>query len=114
MLTWAAVLFALAALGGVVMVAIRARGGMPPLGLAFIHGAAAATGLGLLALGVFGEAEAAGLLQVSLALFALAAVGGFVLLSTHLRKGSFPLGFALAHGGTAVLAFILLLAGLLA
>jgi hypothetical protein len=113
MLTWAAILFAAAALGGVVMVVMRSRDRMPPLGLGLLHGLLAAGALVLLALVVLGGDVIGPLLTASLALFVLAALGGFLLLASHLlRKGTFSLGVALAHGGTAVVAFVLLLAGI--
>jgi hypothetical protein len=113
MLTWATILFAAAALGGVVMVVMRSRDRMPPLGLGLLHGLLAAGALVLLALVVLGGEVTGPLLTASLALFVLAALGGFLLLASHLKKGTFSLGVALAHGGTAVVAFVLLLAGIL-
>jgi hypothetical protein len=101
-----------ALLGGIAMVALKVGGRMPPVGLVLPHGLLAATALVLLALGVLGGAAANGLLTASLVIFVLAAVGGFLLLASHLRTGDFPLAGALAHGGAAVIAFLLLLAAL--
>ena len=45
----AAIVLTLAALGGLTMAVIRLRGApLPPMWLALVHGAAAATGLGIL------------------------------------------------------------------
>ncbi len=112
MLTWAAVLFALAALGGVYMLVLRIRGRMPSLGVALLHGVAAAVALVLLAVVVIGGGAAGGLLTASLLIFVLAALGGFALLATHLQGGEFPVVGTLAHGGAAVVGFILLLIAL--
>lgn len=111
MLTWAVILFAVAAVGGVTLISIRARRPEVPLGLAVAHGLAAATALVLLLLAVLGGGTP-GLATVALVVFVAAALGGFVLFASHLRRGTFPLGLALAHGAAAVLAFVLLLAGL--
>lgn len=111
MLTWAVVLFAAAAVGGLTMLVLRARERPVPMGLALVHGGAAATALVLLAIAVFGGA-APGLATVALIVFAGAAIGGFVLFASHLRTGSFSLQLALVHGLAAVAAFALLLVGL--
>lgn len=111
MLTWSVILFGVAALGGIIMFAMRARDEMPPLGLALLHGLLAATALVLLAVVVIGG-EANALVTSSLAFFVLAALGGFYLLALHLRKGTFPLGLVVAHGGLAVVAFVLLVAAI--
>ena len=109
----AAVLFAVAALGGVTMLALRLRGGNPPLGLAALHGLAAAAGLVTLAVGVLGQHEG-GAAMVSLALFVVAALGGFVLIATHLKGKVIPLGVVLLHGSLAVAGFAALLVRLFA
>ncbi len=110
MLTWAVILFAVAAVGGVTMLSMQAGGRQVPMWLALLHGAAAATALVLLAVAVFGGA--AGPLAVALAIFVLAALGGFVLFARYLKTGAFPMPLAIFHGGAAVVAFLILLAGL--
>ena len=111
-LVLAAVLFGVTALGGMALLALRLRGGNPPLGLAALHGLVAASALVTLAVAVVGGAPNPAL--VSLVLFGLAALGGFLVLSLHLRKCLIPLGFVLAHAALAVSGLVALLAAILA
>lgn len=110
MLRVAATLFTLAALGGLVMAAIRFGGGRnPPAWLAMLHGLLAAAGITLLAYaGVAGQAPASALL--ALLLFLLAAGGGGVLsLAYKWKQRLLPAWLVLVHALTAVVAYILLL-----
>lgn len=107
MLTLAIVLFAVAAAGGAAMAVIHFRGNNPPMPLAALHGALAATALVILLLAVLQGVPGAS--TPSLILFVIAAVGGFFLLSLHLRKQRLPSPVVLIHGGVAVLAFLTLL-----
>jgi hypothetical protein len=110
-MTVALVLFALAAVGGVVMALQRFRGRpQPTLGIALVHGAAAAAGLVALVWIVAG-AEAPSLAQAALGLFLAAALGGFALFAMHLRKSALPVWLVAVHGLVAVIAFAALLAG---
>jgi len=103
----AIVLFALAALGGIVMAIMRLRGRPTlPLGLAVVHGLAAAAGLVVLIWAVFGQGLAA---KASLVLFIIAALGGFVLFASQLRQKAIPIGVMVVHAIVAVIAFVLLL-----
>src|SRR5262245_58858077 len=104
----AAILFALAALGGLAMAVIRKKGKNPPIGLASLHGFAALVGLVTLAAGVLGPGLGGAALW-SLILFASAAVGGFTLIAAHLSGKLIPLGVVGVHAAAAVLAFVLLL-----
>lgn len=101
------VLFALAALGGVVLAIMRLRGRTTlPIGLAVVHGLVAAAGLVALIAAVVGSGLGA---QASLGLFVIAALGGVALFSFQLRGKPLPIGLMLAHGLVAVVAFVLLL-----
>jgi hypothetical protein len=112
-MTVALVLFALAAVGGLIMAIQRLKGRPePPLGLALVHGAAAAAGLVALVLFVTGG-DAPSQAQIALALFLAAALGGFALFAMHMRKVTLPVWLVVVHGGVAVLAFLLLLVGAL-
>ncbi len=103
------ILFALAALGGIVLAIMRFRGRPTlPLGLAVVHGLLAAAGLVVLIWAVFGHGLAA---KASLVLFIIAAVGGFVLFSFQLRQKAIPIGVMVVHAIVAVVAFVLLLVG---
>lgn len=108
MIEVALIAFALAAVGGLVLIRMHLRKNDAPLGLAALHGLLAATGLVLLLWFVL-QNGAEGLLWGSVALFLLAALGGFVLITKHLRGESLPTGLMYGHGGAAVVAFILLL-----
>lgn len=109
----AAILFALAALGGLTMAGIRAAGTpRPPTWLALGHGAIAATALGTL---IYTAAT-----QV-LPTVALVALGGFVLAGLgggtifvffHLPGKPLPMPLVLGHGVIAVAAFVMLMIGI--
>ncbi|HLU40218.1 MAG TPA: hypothetical protein VK081_12600 [Planctomycetota bacterium] len=106
----AAILFALAALGGVTLLTLRIRrGANPPLALAAVHGLFALAGV--IALGVaVAQTDAGGLPLASLVLFLLAAVGGATLLfGFHLRNRLLPVPIVVGHGMVAATAFVLLL-----
>ncbi len=115
MLDTAAILFALAAAGGLAMAIIhlRSKGEKhPPMPLALLHGALAAAAL-LLVIAAFVQVGASDLGWLALALFVIAALGGFVLFANHLRKKPLPTPLVLVHGGAAVVGFVLLLAVIL-
>jgi len=110
-MTVALVLFALAAVGGVTMAIQRLKGRpQPTLGLALVHGAAAAAGLVALVWLIAGTG-AQGLAQVALGLFLAAALGGFALFAMHLKKSALPVWLVAVHGLVAAVAFVALLAG---
>lgn len=102
-------LFALTALGGILMGWIRlARGTNPPSWLAMAHGFLAAAGVTLLAYAVLvGGADGPAL--VSLLLFLIGAVGGVVMnLIYHLRAKPLPKAIMGAHALISIIAFVLL------
>lgn len=112
MLKIAIVLFALAALGGIILAALHLKKNDAPIPLALVHGLAAAVGLVLLIVAVM-QIPSAGLAGVALAIFLIAALGGFVLFAMHLTKKSLPRGLIFVHGLAAVVAFVVLLVSLL-
>lgn len=108
----AAVLFGVAALGGLVLALMRFRGReIPSLALALVHGLVAASGLVLLLIAVAGGGLAT-LALVALIIFGVAALGGFAIFSFHLRKKALPKPLIVVHAVVAVGAFVLLLVGL--
>lgn len=110
-MTTAIVLFAVAALGGIVMALMRLGGReLPPLGLALVHGLFAAGGLVALILALVGHGYTM-VTIIALLGFVGAALGGFYLFSLHMKKQALPIPAVLAHGGFAVISFILLLVG---
>ena len=103
-------LFVAAAVGGVVMAAIRIVGKRnPPHWLAMGHGFAAGAGLTLLVY----AALTVGLPPRALAalvLLVVAAAGGVVLnLAYQMRQRPLPMAFVLGHASLAVVALLLLL-----
>ena len=110
MLNAAAIVLALAALGGLTLATIRLRGApWPPTWLALVHGAVAATGVGLLLYTHFttGLVRQA---QIALVIFLAAAAGGAVLfLGFHLNRKPLPIPFVIGHGLIAVTGYVLLL-----
>lgn len=102
-------LFAVAAVGGLIM-AVRVFGGrMPPWTLSLLHAAFGAAGLVTLGLVVY-EAPQDTLILVALGLFVLAAFGGFFLASFHLRGTPHPKPVVALHALLAVTAFVILAA----
>lgn len=112
MLDVSVILFAVAALGGLVLGTLGFRRRELPMGLALLHGAVAAAGLVTLIIGVVQE-NVGTIVIVSLILFLVAALGGFVLFSYHLRKKPHPKVLIVLHALAAVIAFVLLLIGIL-
>jgi hypothetical protein len=106
--TLAAILFGVAALGGVAMAIMRFSGKeLPPMGLAILHGLAAAAGLIALIIAVMGGASSKA--TIALVLFLGAAIGGFMMFSYHLRRKALPIPYVIIHGLVAVVAFVVLL-----
>ncbi|MGH7298353.1 MAG: hypothetical protein ACRELB_25660, partial [Polyangiaceae bacterium] len=101
----AVVLFGAAALGGLVMAAMRFKEKAAPLGLALAHGAAAAAALVIVLVAVLRSGSTAGMTPIALALFVAAALGGFFLFSFRLRGKLFPVPVMLVHAGVAVAGF---------
>jgi hypothetical protein len=102
------VLFAAAALGGLLMAIVRFSGKpLPPFSIAIIHGVAAALGLILLIVAV--SKAGGGASTAALGLLVLAALGGFVLFSQHLRKAALSIPLIVAHASLAVAGFVTLL-----
>ena len=112
MLVSSVILFAVAALGGLVLGVLGLRQRNLPMPLSLLHGAVAAAGLITLILGVL-QGNAGLLPTISLILFLIAALGGFVLFSFHVRRKPHPKGLIVIHALAAVSAFVLLLIGIL-
>lgn len=109
----AAVLFAIAAVGGVVLALLRFTGRSLPSGLAIVHGLLAASGLVALVMVIArSHASTAGI--VALALLVVAALGGFYVASFHLRRRAIPLSPMLLHAVAAAAGFATLLIALFA
>lgn len=108
MLTVAAVLFAIAAIGGLTVAYLHFTRNTAPTALAIMHGLFAATALILLIISI-AQGQAAGLLIASLIIFLVAVVGGFILfLGFQLRSKQLPRPLIVIHGTAAATAFLLL------
>jgi len=112
MLQLAVGVFAVAALGGLVLAATVLRGRLAPWALSLLHAALGATGLVLTALVLFGNGDdVPANTGLALLLLVIAALGGFFLASYHLRKVPGPRPVVLIHAAVAVVGFVLLAGG---
>ena len=108
----AAVIFAISALGGLVMAIIRFRGPNPPTWLAMLHGFLSAAALTLLIYAACTVGVPA-LVQLAIVLFVIAALGGVVMnLNYHWKLLPLPKWLVVAHALLAVSGFALLLIAL--
>lgn len=112
MLLYAIVVFAIAAIGGLVLASHVLRDRFAPWALSVVHALLGATGLVLLIVLVL-QGAASSRLTAALALLVLAALGGFFVASFHLRKRIAPKAAVLVHAGVAVVGFLTLLSLLL-
>jgi hypothetical protein len=114
MLNIAIVVFAVGALGGLVLANSVLRGRLASWTLSLLHAALGAAGLVLTALVVLGgTTDVAGVVPISLLILVAAALAGFFLASFHLRKLPAPKAAVVAHAGVAVVGFLLLVGGAL-
>jgi hypothetical protein len=112
MLQLAVLIFAIGALGGVVLATYVLRGRLAPWALSLLHAALGAAGLVLTAIVLFGgDPDVPPRTGLALLLLAIAALGGFFLASYHLRKQPGPRPVVLIHAGVAVIGFVLLAGG---
>jgi hypothetical protein len=109
----ALVLFALAAVGGLVLAVRHFRGQPLPAPLAVIHGLAAATGLVLVLLAYLAAPPGSNVLGLALLLLVVAALGGFFLVSFHLRGRRAPSPAVVIHALVAVAGVVTLLVTIL-
>jgi len=109
----AAVLFGIAALGGVVMALIRFSGrDYPPVFLAVVHGLFAAAGIVTLLVAALAPGVAMSI-RIALIVFIGAAIGGFTLVYYHANKRPLPISYVVVHGLVAVIAFVILIIGIM-
>lgn len=112
MLKSALLVFAIAAIGGMVLAASVLRGRLAPWAISLVHALLGATGIALLLWAVLQGATPT-LVSAALGLFVLAALGGFYLASIHLRRKVAPKAVVLVHASVAVIAFLTLLTAVL-
>jgi hypothetical protein len=112
MLLYAVLIFAIAAIGGLVLASSVLRGKLAPWAVSMLHALLGASGLVLLILEVL-KGGAPGRLTAALGLLVVAALGGFFLASFHLRKQVASKALVFVHAGVAVAGFLTLLSLLL-
>ena len=112
MLMYAVIVFAIAAVGGLVLASSVLRGKLAPWAISVLHALLGASGLVLLIVAVM-QGEGAGRVTAALGLLVLAALGGFYLASLHLRKQVAPKAVVFVHAGIAVVGFLTLLSAVL-
>ena len=112
MLKIAVLIFAIGAVGGLILASSVLRGKLAPWALSIVHMLLGATGLVLTALVVLGGSDAGkGIVAYALIILVIAALGGFYLASIHARKEVAPRSVVFVHAGVAVIGFLLLLGG---
>ena len=113
MLTYALIVFAIAAVGGLLLASSVLRGKLAPWALSIGHALLGATGLILLIATVL-QGSTPGRVTAALGLLVVAALGGFYLASLHLRGTVAPKAVVFIHAGVAVAGFLTLLSAVLA
>lgn len=108
MLTTALLIFAIAAIGGLVLAAHVLRNKFAPWALSALHALLGAIGLILLIV-ILVQGNAAQQILVGFIILLIAALGGFFLASFHLRKRLPPKAVVVLHAGLAILGFLTLL-----
>jgi len=104
----AVVVFAIAALGGIVLASQVLRGKFAPWALSLLHAALGAAGIVLVLITVIQGSR--GSAALALGLFVVAALGGFFVASFHYRKQLPPSAVVVVHAVVALAGFGALLA----
>lgn len=107
MLITSIILFALAAVLGLILLTKVLKDENTPKTVVYSHGAAAAIALVLLIIAYMNQGDT--LLMISVLIFVVAALGGFVLFAKDLGQKTIPKWLAVVHALAAVTAFVLLL-----
>jgi len=110
LLNVAAIVFAIAALGGIVLAAHVLRGKFAPWALSLLHAALGAAGIVLVLVTVIQGLP--GNAALALGLFVVAALGGFFLASFHYRQQLPPAAVVVVHAVVALAGFGALLAAI--
>lgn len=104
----ALVIFAIAAVGGLVLAAHVLRDKFAPWALSLLHALLGAAGLVLLIVLLL-QGAASQRVLAGFVLLLVAALGGFFLASFHLRQRLPPKAIVVVHAGVAVIGFLTLL-----
>jgi hypothetical protein len=108
----ALIVFAIAAVGGLILAAHVLRGKFAPWALSVLHALLGAAGLVLLIVLLLQGATTQRVLA-GFVLLLVAALGGFFLASFHLRRKLPPKAVVLVHASVAVIGFLTLLSVLM-
>jgi len=108
MLGYALIVFAIGALGGLMLATYVLRGRLAPWPLSLLHAGLGAVGLLLIIYAAFTTSISHAALA-ALVILAVAALGGFYLASIHLRGKLAQQPIVLIHAGVAVIGFLTLL-----
>ena len=112
MLKLAVLIFAIGAVGGLILASSVLSGRLAPWALSLVHAALGATGLVIAGMVVLqGAEEGQGVIPLALGILVIAALGGFFLASYHARKTVAPRAVVFIHAGAAVTGFLLLAGG---
>lgn len=107
MLNYALIVFAIAAVGGLILAASVLRDKFAPWALSVVHALLGATGLVLLIVMLLQDGAPQKVL-IGFVLLLVAALGGFFLASFHLRKQMPPKAVVVIHAGVAIVGFLTL------
>lgn len=108
MLTAALLVFAIAAIGGLILAAHVLRDKFAPWALSALHALLGAIGLILLIV-MLVQGNTAQQILVGFIILLIAALGGFFLASFHLRKRLPPKAVVVLHAALAIIGFLTLL-----
>lgn len=112
MLTYALIVFAIAALGGLYLAAHVLRDRFAPWAVSLLHAGLGAAGLVLLIVLLL-QGETRQPILIAFFLLVVAALGGFFLASFHLRRKLPPKAVVVIHAGLAIAGFLTLLSQML-
>ncbi|HEX7387574.1 MAG TPA: hypothetical protein VF285_09920 [Castellaniella sp.] len=112
MLYAALLIFAIAAVGGLILAAHVLRAKFAPWALSALHALLGAIGLILLIV-LLVQGSTTQQILVAFILLLIAALGGFFLASFHMRKQLPPKAIVVIHAGIAVIGFLTLLSAAL-
>lgn len=107
MITFALLVFAVAAIGGILLALKVLKGKLAPWPLSVAHALLGALGLVLLAIEVY-SGHGTSRVTAALAILVITAVGGFYLASKHLLKQAPPKAVVIIHAGAAIAGFLTL------
>jgi hypothetical protein len=108
MLTYAIIIFAIGAAGGLFLASKVLTDKLAPWPVSIVHALLGAAGIITLITMVVQD-QGSGRLNLALGLFIIAALGGFFLASFHLRTKLPPKAVVIIHAALAVLGFLTLL-----